>query len=188
MCKRFCKPKWPDLIWPLKGGVWKAPFPLQALIDDKDFNILSGFDLEVIISDDFEVIIRRGLLLWFGGLPAIYRSWHFGWKSVFSIRCGFVIRVRWSAVQIFVLVWDSCSNSCPPPPAAASNGKSGQRRKKRQKNAENAKKRGENAEASTPWPCLTIWWQRSWKSRKVNQSKPGTDFAIWLLKSFLHIM
>ena len=116
MCKRFCKPKWPDLIWPLKGGVWKAPFPLQALIDDKDFNILNGLDLEMIISDDFEVIIRRGLLLWFGGLPAIYRSWHFGWKSVFSIRCGFVIRVGWSAVQIFVLVWDSCSNSCPPPP------------------------------------------------------------------------
>ena len=129
MCKRFCKPKWPDLIWSLKGGVWKAPFPFQALIDDKDFNILSGLDLEMIISDDFEVIIRRGLLLWFGGLPAKYRSWHFGWKSVFSIRCGFVIRVRWSAVQIFVLVWDSCSNSCPPPPAAASNGKSGQRRK-----------------------------------------------------------
>ena len=169
MCKRFCKPKWPDLIWPLKGGVWKAPFPLQALIDDKDFNILSGFDLEVIISDDFEVIIRRGLLLWFGGLPAIYRSWHFGWKSVFSIRCGFVIRVRWSAVQIFVLVWDSCSNSCPPPPCCCIKRKTGQRRKKRQKNAENAenaKKRRENAEGSTPWPCLTIWW------RKVNQLKP----------------
>ena len=92
----------------------KHSFP-SRLSDNKDF-ISNGLDLEEITSADFKVIIRRGLLLWFGGLPAIYRSWHFGWKSVFSIRCGFVIRVRWSAVQIFVLVWDSCSNSCPPPP------------------------------------------------------------------------
>ena len=184
MCKRFCKPKWPDLIWPLKGGVWKAPFPLQALIDDKDFNILSGFDLEVIISDDFEVIIRRGLLLWFGGLPAIYRSWHFGWKSVFSIRCGFVIRVGWSAVQIFVLVWDSCSNSCPPPPCCCIKRKKRATAEKAAEKCRKCEKAGGNAEASTPRPCLTFWWQRSWKSRKVNQSKPGTDFAMWLLKPF----
>ena len=187
MCKRFCKPKWPDLIWSLKGGVWKALFPFQALIDDKDFNIYNGFDLEVIISDDFEVIIIRDLSLWLGGLPAKYRLWHFGWKSVFSIRCGFVIRVRWSAVQIFVLVWDSCSNSCPPPPCCCIKRKKRATAEKAAEKCRKCEKAAEKCGSFDPRPRLTFWWQRSWKSRKVNQLKPGTDFAIWLLR-FLHLM
>ena len=73
---------------------------------------------------------------------------YLGLNCGFLIRCGFVIRVWWSADQIFVLVWDSCSNSCPRRCCIKR-----RRRERGRERGKKWKKRPKNAEASTPDPA-----------------------------------
>ena len=80
----------------------------------------------------------------------------------FLIRCGFVIRGLWSADQIFVLVWDSCSNSCP---------RRCIKRRQRGREREEVEKAAEKCGSFDPRPC---WWsRRQWQCgvKDVNVKK-----------------
>ena len=113
------------------------------------------------------------VVVWWSSIYAIYRSWHFGSKSVFSIRCGFVIRVGWSAVQIFVLVWDSCSNSCPPPPCCCIKRKKRATAEKAAEKCRKCEKAGGKCGSLDPPTLPDVLVATELEiSRKVNQLKP----------------
>ena len=90
---------------------------------------------------------------------------YMGLNCGFLIRCGFVIRVWWSADQIFVLVWDSCSNSCPRRCCIK------RRRREREGKREEVEKAAEKCGSFDPRPC---WWsRRQWQCgvKDVNVKK-----------------